>query len=106
MRFITFQSLCALEKEHGVCLGNTYQTDTSCKNFVVAITDELKCNISETVKLARFIGVMADGATDVGTREVDVYVRFLENGAPVRKLAGLKSECQHRSKKSRQHLKI
>ena len=36
---------------------------------------------------------MADGATDVGTREVeDVYVRFLENGVPVSKFAGLK-EC-------------
>ena len=47
--FTTFPSPCALEKKHGVCLGNTYQTDKSCKNFVVAITDELKCNISETV---------------------------------------------------------
>ena len=68
-------------KKHAVCLENTYQTDKACKNFVVAITDELKCNISETVKSARFIGVMADGATDVGTRELeDVYVRVLENG--------------------------
>ena len=38
---------------------------------------------------------MADGATDVGTREVeDVYVRFLENGVPVSKFAGLK-ECHN-----------
>lgn len=82
--FTTFPRLCALEKKHGVCLGNTYQTDKACKNFVLAITDELKCNISETVKLARFIRVMADGVTDVGTREVeDVYVRFLENGVPL-----------------------
>ena len=82
-------------KKHGVCLGNRYQTDKSCKNFVVAITDELRCNISETVRSARFIGVMEDGATDVGTREVeDVYVRFLENGVPVSKFAGLK-ECHN-----------
>ena len=34
---------------------------------------------------------MADGGTDVGTRELeDVYVRFLENGVPVSKFAGLK----------------
>ena len=38
---------------------------------------------------------MADGATDVGTREVeDVYARFLENGAPVSKFVGLK-ECHN-----------
>ena len=36
---------------------------------------------------------MSDGATDVGTREVeDVYVRFVEDGVPVNKFAGLK-EC-------------
>ena len=52
--FTTFQSLYALEKIHGVCLGNMCQTDKSCKSF-----DELKCNISETVKSACFIGVMA-----------------------------------------------
>ena len=36
---------------------------------------------------------MADGATDVGTRKVeDVYVRFVKDGVPVNKFAGLK-EC-------------
>ena len=38
---------------------------------------------------------MAEGARDVGTREVeDLYVRFLENGVPVSKFAGLK-ECHN-----------
>ena len=38
---------------------------------------------------------MTDGTADVGTREVeDVYVRFLENGVPVSKFAGLK-ECHN-----------
>lgn len=38
---------------------------------------------------------MANGATDVVTREVeDVYVRFLENVVPVSKFAGLK-ECHN-----------
>ena len=38
---------------------------------------------------------MADGVTDVGTREVeDVYVRFLEKGVPESKFAGLE-ECHN-----------
>lgn len=87
--------MCPRKKKHGVCLGNTYQTDKACKNFIVAITDELKYNISETVKSACFIGVMADGARDVGTREVeDVHGRFLENAVPVSRFAALK-ECHN-----------
>ena len=74
-------------------MGNTYQTDKACKNFVIAISDELKNRFSEEIKRARFLGLMADGATDVGTREVeDVYVRFVKDGVPVNKFTGLK-EC-------------
>ena len=74
-------------------MGNTYQTDKACKNFVIAISDELKNRFTEEIKRARFLGLMADGATDVGTREVeDVYVRFVKDGVPVNKFAGLK-EC-------------
>ena len=41
----------------------------------------------------QFLGLRADGATDVGTREVeDDYVRFVKDGVPVNKFAGLK-EC-------------
>ena len=65
--FTTYPSPCTLEKKHGVLLGNTYQTDKACKNFVVAISDELKNRFSEEIKIVRFLGLMADGATDVGT---------------------------------------
>ena len=63
---LTFQPACTF-------LSYNPGTDKACKNFVVAITDELKCN-----KYTCFIGVMADGATDVETREEeDASVRFL-----------------------------
>ena len=91
--FTVYPSLCSLEKKHGVLLGNTYLNDKACKNFVVSISGELKDRFSENIKSARFLGIMSDGATDVGTREVeDVYVRFVEDGVPVNKFAGLK-EC-------------
>ena len=70
---------------------NTYQADKSCKNFILTIRDELKSDLCEKIKSASFIRIMADGATDVGTRDVeDVYVRFLEGGVPTNKFAGLK----------------
>ena len=49
--------------------------------------------MSQTLTSARFNIVMADRATDVGTREfLDVYVRLLENGKAVNTFAALK-EC-------------
>ena len=59
---LTFQPACTF-------LSYNPETDKACKNFLVAITDELKCNISERVKYTCFIGVMADDATGVETRE-------------------------------------
>ena len=67
--------------KHGVDLGITYRNDKACKNFVLTISENVKCDLTELLTSCRFISIMADGVTDVGTREVeDVYVRFLENG--------------------------
>lgn len=91
--FTTYENLCGLEMKHGVDLGQTYRNDKACKNFVLTISENVKCDLTDLLTSCRFIGVMADGVTDVGTREVeDVYVRFLENGEASNKFVGLK-EC-------------
>lgn len=91
--FTTYENLCGLEIKHGVDLGQTYRNDKACKNFVLTISENVKCDLTELLTSCRFIGVMADDVTDVGTREVeDVYVRFLENGEASNKFVGLK-EC-------------
>ena len=78
---LQFIPVCApLKKKHGVLLGNTYLADKACKNFLISISDELKDRFSENIKSARFLGIMLDGGTNVGTREVeDVYARFVED---------------------------
>ena len=44
--------------------------------FVVSISGELKDRFSENIKSARFLGIMSDGATDVGTREVEDLLKM------------------------------
>ena len=74
-------------------LGQTYHNDKACKNFSTAIVEQLDCDLSRKVTSARFISVMADGTTDIGTREVlDVYVKLSENGKAVNTFVALK-EC-------------
>ena len=81
--------------KYGVDIGKTYCNDKACRNFVLPISENVKCDLNELLTSCRFIGVMADGATDVGTREVeDVYIRFLENGEASNTFLGLK-ECPH-----------
>ena len=91
--FTVCESIASLEAKHGVKLGQTYHNDKACKNFIRAIAEQINCDLSQKLTSARFISIMADGATDVGTREVlDVYVRLLENGKAVNTFVPLK-EC-------------
>ena len=88
--FTTYVDLCGLEMKQ---CGKTYCNDKACKNFVSTISENVKSDVTELLTSCRFIGVMTDGVTDVGTREVeDVYVRFLESGEASNKFVGLK-EC-------------
>lgn len=74
--FTTYENLCGLEMKHGVGLGKIHCNDKACKNFVLTISENVKCDLTELLTSCRFIGVMADGVIDIGTREVeDVYVR-------------------------------
>lgn len=73
----------------------TYHSDKTCKNLITATVEQFDCDLSRKVTSARFISVMADGATDIGTREVlDVYVKLLDNGKAVNTFVALK-ECPY-----------
>ena len=92
MPFTMYPQLCQLEQKHGIELGQTYRTDKACKNFIMAISEEIKGELGEQIQKARFLSVMTDSATDVGVREVeDVYVRFLKDGEAVNAFVGLTS---------------
>lgn len=92
MPFTTYPQLCQLEQKHGIELGQTYRTDKACKDFIMAISEEIKGELGEQIQKARFLSVMTDCATDVGVCEVeDVYVCFLKDGGVVNTFVGLKS---------------
>lgn len=65
--FTVFESIASLEAKHGVKLGQTYHNDKACKNFIRAIAEQINCDLSQKLTSARFISIMADGVTDVGT---------------------------------------
>ena len=91
MLFTTYPHLCLLEEKHAVELGQTYRNDKACKDFIFAISDQFKNEIGGQLQRAHFLGVMVDGATDVGVREVEVvYVHYLKDGEPVNTFVGLR----------------
>ena len=57
--------------------------DHACKEFCKHISDTFRADVIDSLSTAKFISIMADGATDVSCLEEEiVYVRFLSGGAP------------------------
>ena len=92
LSFKKFLRLCKLQTKNSVQLGDNYLTDVACRRFLSTIGEGLKDDLRESFNLARFVAVLSDGSTDAGILEEEiVYVRFLENGIPVTRFAGIKS---------------
>ena len=93
--FSIFPQLCSLQRKNGLALGNTYMNDHACKEFCKHISDTFKADIRDSLGTAKFISIMADGATDVSCLEEEiVYVRFVSGGAPKTMYVGLEEvEC-------------
>jgi len=81
--FSIFPQLCSLQKKNGLSLGNTYMNDHACKEFCKHISNTFRADVIDSLSTAKFISIMADGATDVSCLEEEiVYVRFVSGGAP------------------------
>ena len=81
--FSIFPQLCSLQKKNGLSLGNTYMNDHACKEFCKHISNTFRAGVIDSLSTAKFISIMADGATDVSCLEEEiVYVRFVSGGAP------------------------
>ena len=93
LSFKKFPRLCKLQTKNSVQLGDNYLTDVACRRFLSTIGKGLKDDLRESFNLARFVAVLSDGSTDAGILEEEIlYVRFLENGIPVTRFAGIKGE--------------
>ena len=83
-----FASLCTLQIKNSVDLCDFYLNDIQCKDFLESISAEQHLTVKETLnsKRPRFLSMMADGGTDVSTKELElIYVRYLDHGSVVNK---------------------
>lgn len=89
--FAKFPKYIALEKRHGVDLGDGYANSNACKTFIKYCAETIRDDIRENLVNAqyRYHSIFSDGTTDktVAEREV-VYVKLLENGEAKMKYLG------------------
>ena len=79
MAFSKYPMLLELERRHGVLVGNTYATDTKCREFTVLIGETLRQAVAEGIKSSTYFSVLMDGSTDCSVVEKElVYVLFVK----------------------------
>ena len=66
--------LCQLEERHGIDLGKGYKNELVCATFIDYITQEQRQGLAASLSRARFFGLQADGSTDVGNIEDEVFL--------------------------------
>ena len=88
--FSIFPQLCSLQRKNGLSLGNTYMNDHACKEFCKHVSHTFMADLLDSLHTAKFISIMADGATDVSCLEEEIVdVRFVSGGAPNTMFVGL-----------------
>lgn len=78
-----FGSLCMLQIKNSVDLRDFYLNDKRCKDFLESNSAVQHSAVRETLnsKRLRFLSLIADGATDVSTKAMElIYVRYLHQG--------------------------
>lgn len=77
--FSYFPLLVALEKRHGVDLGNTYNNSKQAATFTSFLAADIRGKMVEEVKAAKYISILVDGSTDKSTKELEVlYVKYMD----------------------------
>ena len=66
--------LYQLEERHGVDLGQGYKNKLACATFFDYIAQEQCQGLAASVSRARFFGLLADGSTDAGNIEDEVFL--------------------------------
>ena len=83
MPFTKFAPIAEMEKRHGVPLGNTYLTDTKCREFVKLIGESMRDEVLEDLKNAQFFSILMDGSTDNSVVEKElIYIQYIVDGKP------------------------
>ena len=72
--FAKMNSLCQLQEQHGVKLGECYKNDHACATFVEYIARVLQCQLGESLQKANFYSIQMDGSTDSGNIEEELFL--------------------------------
>ena len=70
--FVKYPSICALEKRHGVELGEAYSTDVAASHFVHYIAESQRQHFKQTVA-APFFSILMDSSADKGKVENELF---------------------------------
>ena len=71
--FMKMKPLCELQERHGVDLGQGYKNNQACTTFVEYIALECQVLVKD-LSLAKFHSVQADGSTDCGNIEDELFL--------------------------------
>ena len=92
--FTDFPTVCSIQEKNGLVglLGEIYITDKAAKHFTSSIAKTMRQKTAVDLHKARFVSVMSDGSTDTTIVEQEVvYVRYVDHGNPVTKLASIQA---------------
>ena len=79
--FTDFGVQLQLQEKNGVVVGTSYRTDRKCQEFVHAIAEQERMNLSNQLETAPFVSLMSDGSQCVAAIENEiVYLRFAIKG--------------------------
>ena len=70
--FVKYPSICALEKRHGVELGEAYSTDVAASHFVHYIAESQRQHFKQTVA-APFFSILVDSSAAKGKVENELF---------------------------------
>ena len=93
LTFKKFTGLCDLQEKNGLDIGNNYRNEIKCKEFVSSIAAIEQEKYAKEIRDARFLCVLAHGATDKSvTEQLTVFVRYTDsNGRPSTQFSDLVS---------------
>ncbi len=87
MPFTSLPRLIKLQQKNGSALDRliSYCSDQACRRIAIHIAEQLREEMMEGVRNAKFLSLCYDGATDVSVAELEViYIRYLNtHGTPV-----------------------
>ena len=74
MAYTKMKPICELEECHGINLGQSYKNNQACATFIEYIALERRNFLVEALRHSKFFSVQADGSTDSGNIEEELFL--------------------------------